>query len=59
MRDKETARELFDNFNEFIINQSVDPYETCLFIKSLLQENGYGYRPTGCYGDEWVLKDNQ
>lgn len=59
MRDVETKRKLFDDFNEFIINQPIDPYETCMFIYSLLQENGYTYRATGCSGDEWWLKDNQ
>lgn len=55
---EDIKKEIFDNFNEFIINQKSEPDEVCLFIKSLLEENGYEYRPTGCYGKEWILKDN-
>lgn len=46
-------REIFDNFNELIAE---DPYETCMFIYSLLHERGYVYRPTGCNGEEWILR---
>lgn len=54
---EDIKRQIFDNFKEFIQNQNSEPDEVCLFIKSLLQEHGYGYRPTGCYGSEWELND--
>ncbi len=50
-------KKLFDNFNKFIVEQDTDPYEVCLFIHSLLSENNYGYCPTGCYGNDWILYD--
>lgn len=49
--------ELFNNFNEFINNQCVEPDEVCIFIYSLLVENKYHYRGTGCCGNEHILKD--
>lgn len=52
-------KKLLDNFNKFINEQEVEAYEVCLFIKSLLQEHGYEYYPTGCYGDEFDLKDGK
>ena len=54
---KGEKKQIFDNFNKFITSQTVEPDEVCLFIKSLLVEHDYGYRPTGCYGDEWILQD--
>lgn len=55
---KESRRKIFDNFNDFINNQDVEPDEVCMFVYSILKENDYKYRPTGCYGSEWKLKDN-
>ena len=54
-----SEKELFNNFNKFINEQRITPDEVCIFIYSLLSENGYNhkYRPTGCYGDEYILKD--
>ena len=54
---KEERRKIFDNFNEFINNQNAEPDEVCMFIYSILKENDYTYRHTGCYGSEWKLKD--
>ena len=52
----DAKRQIFDNFNNFINQQNADPYEVCMFIASLLNENNFDYRPTGCYGSEWELK---
>lgn len=52
-------RKIFNNFNDFINSQNTDPYEVCMFIASLLSENNFGYRPTGCYGNEWKLELNE
>ena len=52
-------KKLLDNFNKFINEQEVEAYEVCLFIHSLLTEHGYEYRPTGCYGNNYILKDKQ
>lgn len=48
-------KKIFDNFNQFINEQDAEPFEVCMFIKSLLHENDFGYHPTGCYGEEWQL----
>ena len=52
---------LFNNFNEFINNQRASPVEVCMFIYSLLIENGYGgkYYNTGCIGNEYKLRDSE
>ena len=55
----DVKREIFNNFNGFINDQNADPYEVCIFIASLLDENNFGYRPTGCYGNEWKLELNE
>lgn len=57
LKEKIMEKKLLDNFNKFINEQDVEAYEVCLFIHSLLTEHGYEYRPTGCYGNEYVLKD--
>lgn len=51
--------ELFNNFNEFINNQCIEPVEVCIFIHSLLVEHHYPYYSTGCDGNEYILKDNE
>lgn len=53
----DVKKNLFDNFNEFINKQDVEPFEVCKFIYSLLKESGYSYTPTKCK-IEWVLKDS-
>lgn len=52
-----TRETLFNNFNKFIDEQDVEPYEVCTFIYSLLKEHGYTYVPTRCKVD-WVLNDS-
>lgn len=54
---EDVKKQIFDNFRKFITSQPVESDEVCIFIKSLLVENDYKYRPTGCYGDEWKLQD--
>ena len=56
---EEIKREVYNNFNEMINNQTMSPHEVCMFIYGMLHEKGYVYRPTGCYGEEWPLKDGQ
>lgn len=52
---------IFDRFNEFINSFEADASEVCAFIYSLLCENGYkdAYHPTGMYGQEYVLNDEE
>lgn len=52
---------IFDRFNEFINSFDADASEVCVFIYSLLCENGYKgvYHPTGMYGPEYVLNDKE
>lgn len=52
---------IFDRFNEFINSFEADASEVCVFIYSLLCENGYKdvYHPTGMYGPEYVLNDKE
>lgn len=52
---------IFDRFNEFINSFEADASEVCAFIYSLLCENGYkdAYHPTGMYGPEYVLNDEE
>lgn len=50
---------IFENFNEFINSQEADPDEVCIFIYSLLSERGYGYYPTGLFGEEYNLMNER
>lgn len=52
-------KKIFENFNEFINSQKAEPYEVCMFIYSLLVEKGYGYYPTGLFGEEYKLMDGR
>lgn len=51
-------KKILKNFNKFINSHGVDPIEVCIFIYSLLIENGYkNYYPTELFGEEDVLMD--
>ena len=51
---------IFNNFNEFINSQEVEPDEVCMFIHSLLIEWGYkGYYQTRLFPPEYVLRDGR